>query len=155
MIRITATLLCRTLPATSKQYMFFEALPTRQQYYNGHPDNLTRLIDLASIRETTHTNDVARIVSRATTRSKGSKKFRSRRQCCEAWRECACNCTYERSCDVARVIALATTRSREIVFSTTMSQESRSQTTLRGSERFCSRRLCLGLSPLQQEGRAD
>jgi hypothetical protein len=63
------------LPATSKQYMFFEALPTRQQYYNDHLDNLTSFIDLATIRETTHTNDVARIVSRATTRSRGLKRF--------------------------------------------------------------------------------
>jgi hypothetical protein len=38
-----------------------------------------------------------------------------------------------------RTIALVTTRSREIVLATTMSQGSRSQRILQGSERFCSR----------------
>ena len=130
------------LPATSKQYMFFEALSTRQQYYNDHLNYLTSFIDLATIRETTHTNDFARFVSCATTRSKGLKRFRLRRRCREAWRECAYDCAYERCCDVARVISLATTRSREIVFATAMSQGSRSQMILQGSERFCLRQRC-------------
>jgi hypothetical protein len=92
--------------------MFLVTLLTRQHFHNDHPDNLTKFIDLATtrtIRETTRTNDVAKIVALATTRSKWSKRFCSRQQSCEAWRECACNCAYEQCCDVARVIALATT----------------------------------------------
>ncbi len=37
-------------------------------------NDLTRIIDLASIRDTTHTNNVARIVSHTTTRSQGLAK---------------------------------------------------------------------------------
>jgi hypothetical protein len=106
------------LPATSRQYMFFEALPTRQQYYNDHLNNLTSFIDLTTIREITHTNDFAKIVSCATTKSKGLRRFRLRRRCRETWRECACGCVYEQYCDVARVISLATTRLRKIRIAT-------------------------------------
>jgi len=108
-------------------------------------DNLTRLINTVMtrlIRDTTRTNNVARLVALAATRSKGLKRFCLRQRCCKAWRKRACNCAYKQCCNVTRVIALATTRSREIVLTTTMSQGSRLQTILQGSERFCLRQQC-------------
>jgi hypothetical protein len=102
--------------ATSIQYMFFRTLPTRQQYYNDHMETLTSFIVLATIKETTHTNDVARIVFCASTLSQGSRsqmmlqvseRFCSQQRYNEDYRPC--------NEKVARI--------KEIVLTTTKGQE--------------------------------